>query len=126
MFCLIVDCRFSVSETYAFFVVASVEQVVAERYLHSGRTKPREAVLPLLEILGIAVPLVVILLFVGVGVYGAFPLIGVVVGAEISSLQSELQLPMSGTPQRNDIAYTQTSAPAFAFPSAFLIEADVV
>ena len=93
MFCLIVDCRFSVSETYAFFVVASVEQVVAERYLHSGRTKPREAVLPLLEILGIAVPLVVILLF---GVYGAFPLIGVVVGAEISSLQPELQLPMSG------------------------------
>lgn len=96
MFCLIVDCRFSVSETYAFFVVASVEQVVAERYLHSGRTKPREAVLPLLEILGVAVPLVVILLFVGVGVYGAFPLIGVVVGDEISSLQPELQLPMSG------------------------------
>lgn len=96
MFCLIVDCRFSVSETYAFLVVASVEQVVAERYLHSGRAKPREAVLPLLEIIGIAVPLVVILLFVGAGVYRAFPLIGVVVGAEISRLQPELQLPMSG------------------------------
>ena len=126
MFCLIVDCRFSVSETYAFLVVAPVEQVVAERYLHSGRAKPREAVLPLLEILGIAVPLVVILLFVGVGVYGAFPLIRVVVGEEISRLQSELQLPMSGTPQRNDVAYSQSGAPAFAFPSAFLIEADVV
>ncbi len=96
MFCLIVDCCFAVSETYAFLVVAPVEQVVAERYLHPGWTKPREAVLPLLEILGIAVPLVVILLFVGVGVYRAFPLIGVVVGAEISRLQSELQLPMSG------------------------------
>lgn len=126
MFCLIVDCRFSVSETYAFLVVASVEQVVAERYLHSGRAKPREAVLPLLEILGIAVPLVVILLFVGVGVYGAFPLIWVVVGAEISSLQPELQLPMSGATQRDDVAYSQTCTPAFAFPSAFLIEADVV
>lgn len=126
MFCLIVDCRFSVSETYAFLVVAPVEQVVAERYLHSGRAKPREAVLPLLEILGIAVPLVVILLFVSVGVYRTFPLIRVVVGAEISSLQPELQLPMSGTSQRNDVAYSQSGAPSFAFPSAFLIEADVV
>lgn len=77
-------------------MVAAIEQVVAEAYLQSGRTHPVVDMLALSEILGIAVPFVVILLLVVVGVDGASPLVGVVAGIEKSSLQTDVESPVFG------------------------------
>ena len=77
-------------------MVAAIEQVVAEAYLQSGRTHPVVDMLALSEILGVAVPFVVLLLLVVVGGDGAEPLVWVVAGIEKSSLQTDVEPPVFG------------------------------
>ena len=77
-----------VSEADTLLVVSAIEDVVAESNLQSGRTEPCISVLTLFEVLGIAIPFIVVLFRVGVRVYGASPQVRVVEGVEESGLQS--------------------------------------
>ena len=82
--------------------------------------------LPLAEVFGFAIPFIIILLLIVVGVYGAFPLIGVVERVEVARLHAHLEFPTVGAPQGHDIARSDAGTPAFAFPSALFVEADVI
>ena len=114
------------SEADTLLVVSAIEDVVAESNLQSGGTEPCISVLTLLEVLGIAIPFIVVLLRVGVRVYGAAPLVRVVGGVEESGLQSEFQPPVFRASQRQDVADAESCTIAFAFPSAFLSETYII
>ena len=55
--------------------------------------------LPLAEVFGFAIPFIIILLLIGVGVNGAFPLVGVVERVEVARLHTHFEFPTVERPR---------------------------
>ena len=102
------------------------EKVVREGDAYTGGPEPVVAVLTPLERGGIAVPLIIVLLLVVVGVDGAQPLIGVLACAEESDLQTELQAPPAVVAQGQHVARADACADALTLVAVGGVDTDTI